>query len=84
MLLLVFASSVFMPTHTMPDWLRVFADNQPVTVISNALRGLMLGEESLLAGQTVAGEVVISLVWIAGITAVFSSLAVRMYRRVVN
>jgi len=33
---LVFASSVFVPTDTMPDWLRAFAENQPVTHVVNA------------------------------------------------
>ncbi len=77
----VFASSVFLPTQTMPDWLRVFADNQPVTVVANALRGLMLGLEALLDGSTVAGQVLASLAWIGGITALFAVLAVRIYRR---
>jgi ABC-type multidrug transport system permease subunit len=81
---LVFASSVFLPTQTMPDWLRVFADHQPITVITNALRGLMLGEGALLPGQTVGGQVLASLAWIVGITAVFAVLAVRTYRRAVS
>jgi ABC transporter DrrB family efflux protein len=80
---LVFASSVFLPTETMPDWLRVFAENQPITIVSNALRGLMLGPEAMPAGASVAGSVGWSLVWIAGITAIFSVLAVRIYRRAV-
>jgi ABC transporter DrrB family efflux protein len=78
----VFASSVFLPTQTMPDWLRAFADHQPITVIANAIRGLMLGGDTLPAGQTVSGQVLISLVWIAGITLIFSLLAVRQYRRI--
>jgi ABC transporter DrrB family efflux protein len=81
---LVFASSVFLPTGTMPDWLRVFADNQPITVITNALRGLMLGPAALPPGTSVVAEVVASLGWIAGITLVFSFFAVRAYRRAVN
>jgi ABC transporter DrrB family efflux protein len=81
---LVFASSVFLPTQTMPDWLRTFADHQPITVIANALRGLMLGEHLLLPGQTVAGQVWTSLAWIAGITLVFSFLAIRAYRKVTS
>jgi ABC transporter DrrB family efflux protein len=80
---LVFASSVFLPTETMPDWLRTFAENQPITIVSNALRGLMLGPEVMPAGTSVAGSVGWALVWIAGITAVFSVLAVRIYRRAV-
>ena len=79
---LVFASSVFLPTETMPDWLRAFADHQPITVIANAIRGLMLGGDTLPAGQTVSGQVLISLGWIAGITVIFSFLAVRQYRRI--
>lgn len=81
---LVFASSVFLPTQTMPGWLRTFADNQPITTVANALRGLMLGEEALLPGQTVAQQVGLSLAWIAGITFVFGWLATRAYRRVVS
>jgi ABC transporter DrrB family efflux protein len=79
---LVFASSIFLPTQTMPEWLRTFADHQPITVIANSIRGLMLGEGTLPAGQTVPGQVLISLAWIGGITLVFSFLAVRLYRRV--
>ncbi|HWH33252.1 MAG TPA: ABC transporter permease [Egibacteraceae bacterium] len=80
---LVFASSVFVPTQTMPDWLRAFADHQPITVITNALRGLMLGEGALLPGQTVGGTVVAALAWMAGISVVFGFLAVRTYRKAV-
>ena len=78
---LVFASSVFTPTQTMPDWLRVFADNQPVTIVANAIRGLMFGVETLPPGQTVGGEVAAALLWLGGIIAIFSVLAVRTYRR---
>lgn len=78
---LVFASSVFVPTQTMPSWLRSFADNQPITVTVDALRGLMLGGDAVRAGQTVAGQVMLSLMWSAAIIAVFAPLAVRFYRR---
>ncbi len=81
---LVFASSVFVPTQTMPDWLRAFADNQPITVTTNALRGLILGEGALLPGQTVEGQILAALAWAAGILAVFAPLAVRVYRRTVS
>lgn len=79
----VFASAVFIPTQTMPGWLQAFANNQPVTVVANAMRGLMIGPEMLLPGQTVAGQVGLALVWIGLITAVFSVIAVRLYRRAV-
>jgi ABC transporter DrrB family efflux protein len=81
---LVFASSVFVPTATMPDWLRTFADLQPITRTANAVRGLMLGEGALGAGQTVAGEVGVSLLWVLGILVVFVPLSIRLYRRSVS
>ena len=79
----VFASSVFVPTETMPSWLQAFADNQPVTIIGNAIRGLMLGEGILPAGQTVAGQSLLAVAWIVALIAIFAPLAVRMYRRAV-
>lgn len=79
----VFASAVFLPTQTMPGWLQAFANHQPITVVANAMRGLMVGPELLLPGQSVGGQVLLSLVWIVGITAVFAPLAVRVYRRAV-
>jgi ABC transporter DrrB family efflux protein len=81
---LVFASSVFVPTQTMPSWLRAFADNQPITVTVDALRGLMLGGDAVRAGHTVGEQVLLSLFWSAAILAVFAPLAVRMYRRTVS
>ncbi len=81
---LVFASSVFVPTDTMPAWLQGFADHQPITVTANALRGLILGEHALPLGQTVGGQVLLALAWIAGILVVFAPLAVRLYRRAVG
>lgn len=78
---LVFASSVFVPVGTMPNWLRVFADNQPVTVVATAMRGLVLGPTVLPDGRTVLTQVVLALVWCAVILAVASTMAVRVYRR---
>ena len=81
---MVFASSVFVPLETLPDWLRVFADHQPVTRTANAVRGLILGEGALAAGHTVAGEVAGALLWALGIIVVSAPLAVRLYRRAVS
>jgi ABC transporter DrrB family efflux protein len=81
---LAFTSSVFVPTQTMPGWLQPFAANQPVTVASNALRGLILGQGALPPGRTVTGQVLLALLWAAAITAVFAPLAVRAYRRTVS
>jgi ABC transporter DrrB family efflux protein len=78
---LVFASSVFVSVESLPSWLRVFADHQPITVLANAIRGLFLGEAALPAGTTVSGTVLAALGWIFGILVVFFPLSVRLYRR---
>ncbi len=78
---LAFTSSVFVPTATMPAWLQPFAANQPVTVATNALRGLILGPGALPPGQTVGGQVALVLLWSAAIIAVFAPIAVRLFRR---
>ncbi|MEQ8675975.1 MAG: ABC transporter permease [Aggregatilineales bacterium] len=69
---LAFASSIFVPPDTMPDWLQVFANNQPVTAVANAVRGLFTG-----TGTT--EEVLIALAWIAAMLIVFIPLSVRQY-----
>ena len=74
MAVLVFASSAFVPTQSMPNWLQAYADHQPVTATVDAMRALVLG------GPT-AGKVVTALVWSIGIVVVFAPLAVRRYRR---
>ncbi len=80
---LVFASSVFVPTDTMPSWLQVFADNQPITIVANAVRSLMLPPEALpFIGLDQGTLIWKSLAWIAAIIAVFAPLAVRLYRMV--
>jgi ABC transporter DrrB family efflux protein len=71
---LVFASSVFVPVSSMPDWLEAFAKVSPVTLTADAARSLALvpGTPSTLGG---------SIAWIAGILAVFVPLSVWRYRR---
>lgn len=80
----VFASSVFAPVQTMPSWLQGFAAHQPVTVVSDALRGLILGQSALSPGQTVLGSVLLALAWSVGILVVFAPLSVRVYRKAVG
>ena len=82
---LVFASSVFVPPETMPDWLRAFAEHQPVSVAANAVRALMLPDsmhEPL--GFDQGGLVLQAILWIAAIIVVFAPLSVHMYKRTVG
>jgi ABC transporter DrrB family efflux protein len=71
---LTFASSAFVPIATMPSWLRVFAENQPITKLVDAVRAWALG-------QPVGSTAWIALAWCLGILAVAMPLAVRFYRR---
>jgi ABC transporter DrrB family efflux protein len=71
---IVFASSVFVPVSTLPDWLQAIAKVSPVTLTANAARSLALvpGTPSSLGG---------AIAWIAGLLAVFIPLSVWRYRR---
>lgn len=40
-LFLPYVSSAFVPIHTLPDWLRPFAEHQPITPIVDTLRSLL-------------------------------------------
>ena len=55
---LVFASSVFVPVSTMPDWLQAFAKVSPVTLTANAARTYALdgGVPDSLAGARSPGS----------------------------
>lgn len=41
---IIYLSTGFIPTHTLPSFLRVFAENQPITWIIEALRRLLLSQ----------------------------------------
>lgn len=70
---LVFASSIFVPVETMPEWLRAFANVSPITVTTNTIRGLTIGGS--------LDDVWYALLWIAGILILFIPLAVYLYKK---
>ncbi|MGW7534403.1 ABC transporter permease [Amycolatopsis sp. NPDC054798] len=69
-----YASSALVPTQAMPGVLRAIVDNQPFTVLMDAVRALMNGTP---AGATPW----LALVWWGAITALASFLAVRKFNR---
>ncbi len=71
---LTFASSAFVPVKTMPGWLQAFSKADPVTVVVDAMRGLLLG-------GPVAVHMYESIAWVAGIVVVCVPVALRLYRR---
>jgi ABC-2 type transport system permease protein/oleandomycin transport system permease protein len=84
---LTFASSAFVPVQTMPTWLQGFATHQPVSVVINAARSLILGANAttaqragLLGGSSTSTLVWQSLAWTLGIGLVFGLLCARKYR----
>jgi ABC-2 type transport system permease protein/oleandomycin transport system permease protein len=72
---LTFASSVFVPVDSMPDGLRQFAEANPFTTISDAVRSLWLGTPAHT-------DVWMAFVWCTVLTAIFAPLAVARYRTV--
>lgn len=77
-----FVSSAFIPASTMPSWMRGFAENQPVTVMVDAVRTSTEGAAAeALAGHPFPYLVVRAVLWSLGLLAVFAPLAVARYRR---
>jgi ABC-2 type transport system permease protein/oleandomycin transport system permease protein len=72
LMILVFASSAFVPPETMPDWLRLWAEHQPVSITVDAVRALLLD-------RPVDGSAIGSAVWSIGIIVVFAYLSIKLY-----
>ena len=72
---LVFASSAFVPTAGMPGVVHAFAQVNPVTLVVNAARALMIGHGSAL------GPSLGTLAWLVGLLLVFVPLTMRAFRR---
>ena len=71
---LSFGSNVFVSTSTMPGWMQAFVKVNPISHLVGAVRGMTVG-------GPVAGHVGWTLLWMAGLIAVFVPLAMRAYRR---
>ncbi len=71
---LSFGSNVFVATSTLPGWLQAFVHVNPITPLVGAIRGLLIG-------GPVAHDLVITLIWMAGLLVVFVPLALRAYAR---
>ncbi|MEO6084494.1 MAG: ABC transporter permease [Umezawaea sp.] len=69
-----YASSALVPTASMPSAMRVVVDNQPVTVLIDAVRGLMNGTALGSTGW-------LALAWWGVITALAAYFAVRKFHQ---
>jgi ABC transporter DrrB family efflux protein len=82
---ITFLASTFVPVDTLPGVLRTFAEWNPVTSLSGALRG-QFGNPDVVAGSSDAWSlqhpVVYTVIWALAIVAVTAPLAVRAFGRV--
>jgi len=74
LLLLLFLSSGFVATATMPAGLRQFAEYQPFTPVADTVRGL-------LTGAAIGNHAIASIAWSIGIAVVAYLWATRLYNR---
>jgi ABC transporter DrrB family efflux protein len=70
---LVFASSLYVPIETMPSWLQVFAQINPVTPMVDTMRALSLGGNA-------SASLWKTLAWDGAIILTFLTIALRRYK----
>lgn len=80
---LVFVSSAYVPVDSMPGWLQVVAEHQPVTMAVNAVRALSVGPDAAaqMFEHSAGWYAVRTILWSIVITAVFAPIAVRKFRK---
>ena len=71
---LVFASNIMVDPQTMPDWLRVFVEVNPVSLMTTAMRGLMSGGWSVQ-------QLGLALVAPVALSILLAPLTIWLYRR---
>ena len=71
---ITFVSSAFVSPENMPSWLEPIAEHNPFTVVTDACRALYNGRDP-------GSDVWVSLLWAAGITIVFATLACAKFAR---
>jgi len=71
---LPYVSSAFVPTDTLPPFLRAIAENQPVTPIVETARGLLLG-------TPIGGHAVRALLWCAALLIIAVPVSAYLFRR---
>lgn len=73
-LLLFMLSTGIGPENTFPGWLRPYVRNQPMSQVSETLRGLA-------NGHVAAGNLAATLAWCLGMMLVFGAITLKMQRR---
>lgn len=71
---LPYVSSGFVPTESMPKYLRIFAENQPMTPIIESIR-------SLLLDKSIHEDFLLAIIWCVVILIISYVLAIQIYKR---
>ena len=71
---LVFASNIMVDPQTMPNWLRVFVEVNPVSLMTTAMRGLMSGGWSVQ-------QLGLALVAPVALSILLAPVTIWLYRR---
>ncbi len=71
---LTFVSNIFVPVQTLPGWLQGLVSVNPVSVLADASRSLMVSGPQ-------AGAIFATLIWAAAIAAVFAPLSAWVFKR---
>jgi ABC-2 type transport system permease protein len=74
LLLLPFLGSGFVPTDSLPTWMRWFAEYEPFTPVNETLRGL-------LTGTKIGDNLVITIAWCLGTAVLSYAWSRRLYER---
>jgi ABC-2 type transport system permease protein len=78
---ITFVSNVFVPLETLPDWLQPFAEWNPTSTLTAALRELWGNPNPVTSGSLAAQEpVLVTIGWVVLVIVVFAPLGVRRYR----
>jgi ABC-2 type transport system permease protein len=80
---LTFVANTFVPTQNMPSWLRVIAEWNPVSALTQATRDLWGNGLPAPADAQwpVRHPVIASIIWSIVFTAIFAPLALKAFRR---
>jgi ABC-2 type transport system permease protein/oleandomycin transport system permease protein len=70
----LFLSSAFVPVGTLPEWLQQFATHQPVSLMMDAIRGLLLNQPD-------TSTILQALMWCGGLLILLVPMTRWRYRR---
>ncbi len=80
---ITFISNVFVPPSTLPTWLQPFAEWNPTSTLTAAVRELWGNPNPPVSNSIASTEpLLVTIVWVIVIVAIFAPLSVRKYRSI--